>query len=228
MRLNNIQIEKIIELHKLGWLDKQIGENLGVCSDDIYYHRKKIGLKANGPTKGSLVVNELGERQCTKCLNFLSVENFEKQGKYIRRMCISCKRTYAKQNYTQIRNSIQKNILYRIKCWKNRAIKNNIEFNLDYDYVISILNLQQFKCFYSDQDMLFSGTTTNHHYSLSCDRVIPELGYIKGNIVFCIHKINLIKNNMTLEEMRSWTPIFYEKIEKATFLTAVKPFLIRI
>ena len=38
-------------------------------------------------------------------------------------------------------------------------------------------------------------------YSASLDRVIPELGYISGNVRIISKKANRIKNNATLEEL---------------------------
>lgn len=35
------------------------------------------------------------------------------------------------------------------------------------------------------------------------DRLIPELGYIKGNIIIVSHKANRIKNNATVEELET-------------------------
>lgn len=39
--------------------------------------------------------------------------------------------------------------------------------------------------------------------SPSLDRMIPELGYVKGNIMVISHKANTIKNNSTIEEVES-------------------------
>jgi CTP:phosphocholine cytidylyltransferase-like protein len=37
-------------------------------------------------------------------------------------------------------------------------------------------------------------------------------GYIHGNVVFCCSRINMMKNNMTLDEMREWTPGWYQRV----------------
>jgi len=50
--------------------------------------------------------------------------------------------------------------------------------------------------------------------SASLDRIIPELGYIKGNIIWVSFKANMIKNNLTLNEMKlllkNWNIILKE------------------
>lgn len=39
--------------------------------------------------------------------------------------------------------------------------------------------------------------------SLSLDRIIPEAGYIKGNVAIISHKANTIKSNATIEDIEN-------------------------
>lgn len=48
----------------------------------------------------------------------------------------------------------------------------------------------------------------------SVDKIVPSLWYIEGNIVLCINRINTIKNNITLCEMRDRMPWRYLKCKK--------------
>ena len=54
--------------------------------------------------------------------------------------------------------------------------------------------------------------------SISVDKIIPELGYIKENIVLCSFKANTIKQNLTLDELREWIPRFYQKLIKGGYI----------
>lgn len=47
---------------------------------------------------------------------------------------------------------------------------------------------------------------------ISIDKVIPEKGYISGNVVLCTNRFNTIKNNLSLEELNKYIPAFYDKI----------------
>lgn len=49
---------------------------------------------------------------------------------------------------------------------------------------------------------------------MSIDRLIPENGYVKENIVLCIYKANTVKNDLTLSELKEWIPSWYKKIER--------------
>lgn len=53
-----------------------------------------------------------------------------------------------------------------------------------------------------------------HKNSLSIDKIIPEKGYVLGNIIFLSNKINTCKNDLSLEEIKQWMPSWYERINK--------------
>jgi hypothetical protein len=40
-----------------------------------------------------------------------------------------------------------------------------------------------------------------YHNSPSLDRIVPSLGYVKGNVAFLSHKANLIKSDATTAEI---------------------------
>jgi len=51
--------------------------------------------------------------------------------------------------------------------------------------------------------------------SPSLDRIIPSLGYVKGNVIVVSMRANRIKNDATLEELRT-IAAFYSRLEEAT------------
>lgn len=82
---------------------------------------------------------------------------------------------------------------------KKRAKKKNLPFDLDFEYLKSIIN---FRCPVFRHRLSWGKTvgyaTAN---SPSLDRIIPELGYIKGNVMFISHLANSMKQNATPEEL---------------------------
>lgn len=48
---------------------------------------------------------------------------------------------------------------------------------------------------------IFSGHRASHAQSPSLDRVIPSLGYVKGNVWVISYRANAIKQDATLEEL---------------------------
>jgi|AntAceMinimDraft_11_1070367.scaffolds.fasta_scaffold106302_1 hypothetical protein len=83
-----------------------------------------------------------------------------------------------------------------LKAVKRRAEIINVPFNL----TIEDLAMPEF-CPVFDTKLFWTDKLSNDTPSL--DRLIPELGYIKGNVCFISMKANRLKNNATLEELQS-------------------------
>jgi hypothetical protein len=85
---------------------------------------------------------------------------------------------------------------------KNRATKKGVPFTITLEYLREIATdecpvfLHKFEWGASG---LGKGKTTG--LSPSLDRVIPELGYVEGNVLFISHDANRIKNNATEREL---------------------------
>ena len=83
-------------------------------------------------------------------------------------------------------------ILWRIKA---TAKKYNIPFNLTHEDIVvpdycPVLGIP-----------LVIGDATAHGESPSVDRIIPKLGYVKGNITIISHRANTIKSDATSSEL---------------------------
>jgi hypothetical protein len=82
---------------------------------------------------------------------------------------------------------------------KWRAKTKNIPFDLDLEYLISVTTD---KCPVFGFDFFWGRMGKNDRKSRpSLDRIIPELGYIKGNVVFISNWANIIKQDATEKEL---------------------------
>lgn len=103
----------------------------------------------------------------------------------------TCKPCYnSRKNHTNKRSD---HLYYRAK---DRANKQGIPFTISKQDVVipefcPILGVK-----------LFSGSMKERNNSPSLDRIIPELGYVLGNIAVISHLANRIKNTGTAEEHR--------------------------
>jgi len=82
---------------------------------------------------------------------------------------------------------------------QQRAKKNSLPFDLDVEYLLSIAsdNCPVFK-----QEFRWGRHNgKSHDFTPSLDRIIPELGYVKGNVAFISVKANRIKNNAEEKEL---------------------------
>jgi hypothetical protein len=85
---------------------------------------------------------------------------------------------------------------YLWKGCQNRAKKNNIPFNLEYTDVVipkkcPILEIP-----------IFKGNERHVANSPSLDRLVPELGYVKGNVRVISYKANTMKSDASIEEIK--------------------------
>jgi hypothetical protein len=85
---------------------------------------------------------------------------------------------------------------YLWKGCQNRAKKNNIPFNLEYTDVV----IPQ-KCPILEIP-IFKGNERHVANSPSLDRLVPELGYVKGNVRVISYKANTMKSNASIEEIK--------------------------
>lgn len=119
-----------------------------------------------------------------------------------------CRKT--KQREGRLRRSPWPERTNKIKL---RASTAGIPYDLDAGFLSHLWDEQKGLCFYTDYDMVGawgSGLSIN---SLSVDKIIPELGYVKTNVVLCTQRANTIKNNMTLDEMKLWMPTWHARIQ---------------
>jgi len=100
---------------------------------------------------------------------------------------------YSLQRFIENSN-VEKRILSRIK---SRAKGYNIPFNLELSDIIipDICPVLGIKI------KSIVGGGTNQYGSASVDRIIPDLGYTKGNIRVISQRANLLKSNATIEEL---------------------------
>jgi hypothetical protein len=97
-----------------------------------------------------------------------------------------------------------------LKRVKRRALDKNLAFDLDLDYLESIATD---RCPVFNTEFVWGlyrvGKTTNH--TATVDRIVPELGYVKGNVVFLSHLANRIKNDVTEKELYAVADWLHDK-----------------
>ena len=79
---------------------------------------------------------------------------------------------------------------------KARAIKAGIPHSITFKDLLPIPNT----CPVLGVPMVLSGEQ-NHGAIASLDRLIPELGYVKGNVCVISRRANTLKSNATIEEL---------------------------
>jgi hypothetical protein len=101
---------------------------------------------------------------------------------------------------------------------KERSVKQNVSFDLTLDYLESITTDE---CPVFKTPFVWGQSNGKHPYRPSLDKVIPELGYVKGNVVFISLKANTIKQDITEKELYAVADWLHDKRKKV--LENVKP-----
>lgn len=87
---------------------------------------------------------------------------------------------------------------------KARAKEQGLDFNLTPEYLYAQLQTQSYKCHYTNENLDFTveneNTNTPHRMLPSLDKLDPKLGYIEGNVVWCLYYVNRMKNDLSYKE----------------------------
>ena len=117
-------------------------------------------------------------------------------------------KTEASRKFRSTKKGYLKNLL---SVTKGRAKRKSVDFDLDYEHLESIVTD---RCPIFDIEFVWAQQQTGHgpkHNSPSLDRVVPEFGYVKGNVVFISHVANSIKQNVTEKELYAVADWLHDK-----------------
>ena len=149
---------------------------------------------------------------CTSCKKNIKQKNFRKikrsnwTGFYPQ--CKSCESTLMKVKYRQ--NPIPQ----MLSNAKIRAKQKSIDFNLTFEYLKKIFP-QDNKCPVIGVDFQFGYKNLdkkNTDFAPSLDRIVPEKGYVEGNVIVVCNIVNRVKSDSTIKILENVFK-FYKKLE---------------
>ena len=114
-----------------------------------------------------------------------------------------------KQYYQQNKDAIKeqrkgKDYLLRemLRNANYRAIRNHLPFDLTIEYMETIaLDHCPVTGELLDWNLQFSVEGKSNPMAPSLDKIVPSLGYIKGNVAIICNRMNTLKRDMTLKEL---------------------------
>lgn len=207
-----LPIQKMIELYKLGNSDGVIARQLGIKQQTVSYRLRKLGYEPHFKKLEPMLEKD-GQWLCERCDVYKSKDDFiyTNNQKLRFRFCRSCKH---KASTEAIRKTYISYIRNRIRHIRHQVKGTDTPFDINAEYCIDLWNRQNGRCFYSDELLKINNTNQarHNHNSASLDRIIPTRGYVEENVVWCIQRINVMKNDATLDEMKIYMPYWYERI----------------
>jgi len=207
----SVDEEKLISLHNEGLGNRAIAVSLSVPHWFIAKELARLGLQTNGARKNSLIIHE-NQGLCSKCDAWKPLECFvENRPGHKLAYCNACRK---QKSYDWVNSNVDVFLSDRYNRLKRRALVDGISFDLTLTNFIDIYNNQGGRCFYTGHELSVTVGRGKLPNSFSVDKIIPDRGYILGNVVFCMDRINSIKRDMTLDEMKAWTPDWYLRAER--------------
>ena len=148
-----------------------------------------------------------GFRACHGCLKILpkTAEFFHrKNGEQLNSKCKPCAAVKARAHKLTLKADPERYCSKLCTSVRSRAKEVGVDFNLTGKYLFKLLNEQENLCYYTKRVLDFSVEgevkTTPHRDLPSLDRLIPEKGYVEGNVAWCLFYVNRMKNDLSEKE----------------------------
>ena len=95
---------------------------------------------------------------------------------------------------------------------KNRAKTKDLPFNITTEYMVSLWEDSDGLCEVSNIEFELDRASKGrvHPYAPSIDRIVPELGYVKGNVRLVVYQINLAISEFGLEQFEELIKLYQE------------------
>lgn len=166
---------------------------------------------------GKTIIDNIEYRKCRLCrqVKVLNEKNFVKRETKngYRGRCRVCHNKYGRDKQEMTKNELAVSRKYRLKYRKEKpleqllkTVKGNAkrvgrEFTIKIEDLYELWKIQDGNCFFTNRKMDYElGDKT----SVSIDRLDSSIGYIKSNIVLCQSKVNVVKNDLTIEELKTF------------------------
>ena len=106
------------------------------------------------------------------------------------------------------RTSLEHNLSTKLKYAKYRASKENLPFDIDLEYLLSIYTGF---CPYLNIPLSLEGVAGNSMNTISIDKIIPKMGYVRGNIEIVSYKANVMKQDVDINTLRTFAKSVLKK-----------------
>jgi len=129
--------------------------------------------------------------------------------------CLDCRKKQLNDNLNNNLDSFLCDVYNRTRL---RAIKSGIPFTITREQFLAQFHAQFGKCFYTDEVLVCRVGEGKSRNACSVDKIIPGVGYILGNVVFCTNRANTAKSDFNLSEIAKWMPDWHARIISFTIL----------
>lgn len=215
------QEQEVLRFHADGLSNRQISRSTRIAHKSIGAFLKHNNLLPNGTTPKRANFVDPETIICSKCNTAKYVNEFmimrrNRPCQYRLSYCNDCRKKQSNANMNANPNKVLRDIYLRLV---QRCKKSKLKMEITWEYFLEIYNKQSGICYFSGNEMRLARGQGNNWKCCTVDKVIPEKGYVEGNIIFLTKKYNTVKNNLTLEEIKTHMPNFYARLLSCSWLT---------
>lgn len=214
--LSNEEIEKIRYLGESGKISiTNIAKSVGLSKTTVKKYLRSLCIPFPGHgLRGPEHVDEKHWR-CKNCNEIRDVDDFlwldviKKDQRQTH-----CKHCVYAQTDKRL-GKIESFLKNKVSSLRFTANKDGIPFNLSWPYLSKLLTQQNQRCFYTDVELVWGRGSgqTDSRFRATVDKIEPKVGYVIGNVVWCSRRSNIIKSDMTLDEMQEWMPDWWQRLQ---------------
>ena len=179
----------------------RVTNNRQVYCDEHFIGSSKNRNKENWLVKRREKIGEPAQRVCTitDCDNII-VTKYNSNGRVTNNQQVYCEEHFvgSKDGFDRVATAYSHAMI--------SSKKKNLPFDLDMKYLRSLFPVDN-KCPIFGFEM--DGSTRKRQASI--DRIIPELGYVKGNVQFISMLANAMKSNATQSELEIFSNYWINK-----------------
>lgn len=165
--------------------------------------------KAMDGYRGRQYGRYLPKRINRKTGDFFRAGEFNEEGThYFKQYQIEADGCFRKEQWVSLEKRLKHFCKQQFHKARQRAIKQQVPFDIDEDYLLSIYPKSNICPVLGEVMVFFEGRTSA---TASLDKFYPEKGYVKGNVHFISMQANSIKTDATTEEVElvaSWMERF--------------------
>lgn len=153
-----------------------------------------------------------GKKKCFKCKTFKPVEDFSKNRSTFDGYQKACKECFSNYDSVQkgykkksalLKSDLKTYLRNKTSSLERKCREKNLYFDLDKEFIYNLYLKQEGRCYYTGENIVHN--TGCHQYdSISIDRLDPNKGYTKNNVVLSLFAINSFKGMMNEKEFKEF------------------------
>lgn len=209
-------LQEIKQLCIQGFTTLEISKIINLDTSTVSRRLKELGLKAR--QRNTIFKVSDTEAKCSVCDRILSLSFFQKgrigtDKEYIYSFCNDCRNKKTKNG---IAGDLERYLRLKFGIIKRRHNDHGLkpEFDLSLEYIIELYKFQEGYCLLSSKELAYGSGKGKLPNSICIDRLDNSIGYIRGNIAFICNKLNTIKSDLSLDEIKEYMPEWYRRIKE--------------